>query len=79
MRVTERVTPIAAAMSALATLACCLPLGIGSAVAALGLSVTLESLRPWLIGLAVIFLGSTPGHLARIVRLEMPGTSVTLR
>jgi hypothetical protein len=57
MRVTDKLTPMAAAMSALATLACCLPLGIGGAVGALGLSVALERLRPWLIGLAVILLG----------------------
>jgi hypothetical protein len=57
MRVTEKLTPVAAAVSALATLACCLPLGIAGAVGALGLSVALERLRPWLIGLAVILLG----------------------
>jgi hypothetical protein len=56
MRLTERLSPIAAAMSALATLACCLPLGIAGAVGALGLSVALESLRPWLIGAAVVLL-----------------------
>ena len=43
MRVTEKLTPVAAAMSALATLACCLPLGIAGAVGALGLSVALET------------------------------------
>ena len=48
---------MAAVMSALATLACCLPLGIAGAVGALGLSVALDFLRPWLIGLAVILLG----------------------
>ena len=57
MRVTERLSPLAAALSALATLACCLPLGIAGAVGALGLSVVLEALRPWLIGLAVVLLG----------------------
>ena len=57
MRVTERLAPVAAATSALATLACCLPLGIAGAVGALGLSVALAELRPWLIGLAVILLG----------------------
>ena len=57
MRITERVTPIAAALSALASLACCLPLGIAGAVGALGLSVALEALRPWLIIIAVILLG----------------------
>jgi hypothetical protein len=57
MRVTDKLTPMAAAMSALATLACCLPLRVAGAVGALGLSVALERLRPWLIGLAVILLG----------------------
>ena len=57
MRVTERLPPVAAALSALATLACCLPLGIAGAVGALGLSVALEALRPWLIGLALVLLG----------------------
>jgi hypothetical protein len=57
MRITERVTPIAAAVSALASLACCLPLGIAGAVGALGLSVALETLRPWFIVIAVILLG----------------------
>jgi len=57
MRVTEKLTPLAAAVSALATLACCLPLGIAGAVGALGLSIALERLRPWLIGLAVVLLG----------------------
>jgi len=57
VRITERLTPITAALSALASLACCLPLGIAGAVGALGLSVALEALRPWLIGIAVILLG----------------------
>ncbi len=57
MRITERVTPIAAVLSALASLACCLPLGIAGAVGALGLSVAFERLRPWLILVAVILLG----------------------
>lgn len=57
MRVTERLAPVAAAASALATLACCLPPGIAGAVGALGLSVALEALRPWLIGLAAVLLG----------------------
>lgn len=56
MRATERLAPIAAAVSALATLACCLPLGIAGAVGALGLSVALASLRPWLLGLSGVLL-----------------------
>jgi hypothetical protein len=56
VRVSEKLTPVAAVLSALATLACCLPLGIAGAVGALGLSAALEGLRPWLIGLAVILV-----------------------
>ena len=65
MRVTERLAPIAGAVSALATLACCLPLGIAGAVGALGLSVALASLRPWLIALAVVLLGLGSWQLYR--------------
>ncbi len=49
MRVTERVTPIAAAVSAVATLACCLPLG---GVAAFGLGGVLAAAgryQQWLL------------------------------
>ena len=56
MKIAERAAPVAAAVAALSTLACCLPLGIAGAVGALGLSVVLSSLRPWLIAIAVIFL-----------------------
>src|SRR5215471_11840747 len=56
VRASEKLTPVAAALSALATFACCLPLGIAGAVGALGLSVALEAMRPWLIGLAVVLL-----------------------
>jgi uncharacterized membrane protein YidH (DUF202 family) len=56
LKVTERAAPLAAAIAALSTLACCLPLGIAGAVGALGLSVVLASLRPWLIAFAMIFL-----------------------
>ena len=56
MRVSERFAPVAAAVSALGALACCLPFGIAGAMGALGLSVFLERLRPWLIGFAVVLL-----------------------
>jgi hypothetical protein len=56
VKIAERAAPIAAAISALATLACCLPVGIAGAVGALGLSVALASARPWLIGLALTLL-----------------------
>jgi hypothetical protein len=57
MRVVERAAPVAAVVSALGTLACCLPWGIAGAVGALGLSAALTKLQPWLIGLALLLLG----------------------
>jgi hypothetical protein len=65
MRATERLASVGAAASALATLACCLPLGISGAIGALGFSVALASLRPWLIALAVILLGISFWQLRR--------------
>ena len=56
---------MAAILSALATMACCLPLGIAGAVGALGLSVALEALRPWLIGLAVVLLAFSSFQMYR--------------
>jgi len=54
---TERLAPVAAAVSALATLACCLPLGIAGGLGALGLSMAFVRLQPWLIGLSIVLLG----------------------
>ncbi len=56
MKHSEKIAPIAAVASAVATIACCLPLGIAAAIGAAGLSLVLESLRPWLIGLALTLL-----------------------
>ena len=65
VRIADKLTPVAAAMSALATLACCLPLGVAGAVSALGLSVALARLRPWLIGVAVMLLAVSAFQLYR--------------
>ena len=56
MKHSEKVTPIAAAVSALSTMVCCLPSGIAAAAGAAGLGVVLEPLRPWLIGLSIALL-----------------------
>ena len=56
MKHTEKITPVAAAVSALSTIACCLPSGIAAAAGAAGLGVVVESLRPWLVGLSIALL-----------------------
>src|SRR5579871_1484975 len=68
MRVGEQVTPVAAALAALATLACCLPMGIAGAVGLLGLSVAIANLRPYLIGLAVVLLAVGSWQIYRGVK-----------
>ena len=57
MKHSERFAPVAAALSALATLCCCLPLGIAGGIGAMGLGVAVAALRPWLIGIALVLLG----------------------
>jgi hypothetical protein len=56
MKHSEKITPAAAAISALSAVACCLPSGIAAAVGALGLGVVLEPFGPWLAGLSVALL-----------------------
>lgn len=58
MKHAERITPIGAALSALATLLCCLPIGFAAAAATAGLGVVVAALRPWLLGGAVVLLGA---------------------
>ena len=56
MKHTEKITPVAAAVSALSTVACCLPSGITAAAGAAGIGVVVEPLRPWLVGLSIALL-----------------------
>ena len=56
MQHSEKITPVAAAVSALSTVACCLPSGIAAAAGALGLGAVIEPLRPWLVGLSIALL-----------------------
>jgi hypothetical protein len=53
----DRITPIAAAASAIASLACCLPVGFAAAAATASLGLVMQALRPWLLGLSVVLLG----------------------
>lgn len=55
-RWTGATAPVAAIVSAVATIGCCLPLGFLGAVGAAGAGVLFTSLRPWLLGLSVVLL-----------------------
>jgi hypothetical protein len=48
--------PAAAVLSALSTLACCLPWGIGAALGTLGLSVFFAKFQMWFLVLALVLL-----------------------
>src|SRR5260370_5898367 len=65
MKHSERFAPVAAVASALATMVCCLPLGIAGAAGALGLGVALARWRPWLIGLSIVMLAAGVWQLYR--------------
>lgn len=57
MKNSERVTPVAAIVSAILSMACCLPIALPLALWAAGLGVVLETLRPWFLGLSLGLLG----------------------
>lgn len=48
---------VAAIVSSIATIGCCLPLGFAAALGAGAASAFFSALRPWLLGLSVVFLG----------------------
>src|SRR5262249_51825947 len=79
MKHAERITPIAAALSALATLACCLPLGlVGLAAAAAGVSALVDRLRPELLGLSVVLLGVAGYQIYRARATCQPRSRVSV-
>jgi hypothetical protein len=55
--VTERLVPVSAAVSALATILCCWPLPFAAAIGVAGFSAAIAPFRFWLIGLSVVLLG----------------------
>jgi hypothetical protein len=64
----EKVAPVAAAASALATLACCLPLGLAAAAATASLGAVLAEYRPWLLAGSAVLLIAGGVQLSRAQR-----------
>ena len=56
MKHSEMALPAAAAVSAVATLACCLPIGIAAGTAVAGLASVATDYRWWFIGASVALL-----------------------
>ena len=56
MKHVEKVTPVAAALTSLATLACCLPMGFAAAAATASLSMIVAAYQRWFLGASVVLL-----------------------
>lgn len=78
MKHAEKIAPVAAAMTGLATLACCLPMGFAAAAVTVGLSTAVAAYQPWFIGASVVFLGIGLVQLSRVRRTckRVPYSSV---
>jgi ABC-type Fe3+ transport system permease subunit len=48
----EKFAPVAAVLSAVSCMACCLPFGFAAAAGTAGLSVVLVPLRPWMMAIS---------------------------
>lgn len=57
MRHAEKIAPLAAAATGLATLVCCLPIGIATAALTGSLSAAVAPLQSWLLGASIVLLG----------------------
>ena len=56
MKHSEKVAPVAAALSAVLSVTCCLPLGIPAAIGLAGFGMLMGYLRPWLMALSLVLL-----------------------
>lgn len=61
----ERLTPVAAALSALAAFACCVPVGLVSAFSILTVSSMFAPLQQWFLPAATVLLAIAAVHLWR--------------
>jgi cytochrome bd-type quinol oxidase subunit 2 len=64
----EKIAPVAAAATALATLACCLPVGIAAAAATASLAAVVAAYRVWFLIASAILLGVGLVQLTRAQR-----------
>lgn len=68
MKHVEKATPIAAALTSLATLVCCLPMGFAAAAAAAGLGMVVAAYQHWFLGASVVLLMLGMVQLQRVQR-----------
>lgn len=68
MKHVEKVTPIAAALTSVATLVCCVPMGFASAAATASLSMVVATYQRWFLGASVVLLILGMAQLQRVQR-----------
>ena len=56
MKHVEKVAPVMAAVTSVATIACCLPVGFAAAAVTASLSMAVAAYQPWLLGASVLLL-----------------------
>ena len=57
MKHVEKIAPVAAAVTGLATLLCCIPAGFAAAAVTATLSTAIAAYQPWLLVTSVLLLG----------------------
>jgi hypothetical protein len=78
MKHTEKIAPIAAALSALATLTCCLPIAFVAGTASASLAMVAGSYRWSFLGASVVLLAVGAVQLVRARRACQPRGSASL-
>ena len=68
MKHAEKVAPVAAAVSALATLVCCLPVGIAAAAATASFGAIVSGYRSWFLGASALLLAIGIVQVTRVRR-----------
>jgi hypothetical protein len=78
VQLSEKLAPVAAVMSALSCMACCLPLGFAAAAGLAGVGVVLEPLRPWLMSISAVLLVFGMWQLYRRPKVCRPRSRASL-
>lgn len=68
MKHAEKVTPVAAALTSLATLLCCIPVGFAAAAATASVSLVVATYQRWFLGASIVLLILGLVQLQRVQR-----------
>jgi hypothetical protein len=80
MKHAEKVTPLAAALTSLATLVCCFPIGFAAAAATTSVGMVISTHQLWFLGASVVFLVIGLVQLRRVQRtcVRQPYSSIVI-